>query len=510
MVAVFRPLIYIALAFMSVSGVAQAASGIVDLAGNGLDGDGNGSAGGTYVSTFRVNAAPDGGADIFAVDEDGALTNKSVLTNDSDAHGGLAGENNLPLSVELIEAPGKAQQFALRTEGSFDYRPGQDFNGSDHFKYVVKDSFGAASQPVNVTLQVGALNDAPLALIDASPLEVFINEPVYLDGSGSSDVDGDALSFAWNFGDGSTAGDTKVLHSYSTPGRYLVTLTASDPSGATGQASVEVVVREPEVGASNQDPKAKYSLDLSLGVAPLSVNFDGSASFDPDGTIRSYRWDFDDGTVLVGSLVSRIFSSPGVKAGTLTVFDDQGASGTVGFRVVVLNDAIDGVSAGDAPSAALRFRSVFRASNRDSVMVRFTKLVMEPGDSLVLLVGENMWGRLFADDLNRPNLIFEPKGKRAGFNVKSGNERLHALALPGGRLDVRIFRSEFSDSLDFRGLGDEEARGGQGPVGVRLIRTRADGEMIFYHFSIPTAYKVRLRGPKGQKTTVSIQGRPQK
>src|SRR5213078_2849550 len=45
------------------------------------------------------------------------------------------------------------------------------------------------------------------------------------DGSGSSDPDGDALSYAWNFGDGSTGTGVKPSHSYADNGIYTVALT---------------------------------------------------------------------------------------------------------------------------------------------------------------------------------------------------------------------------------------------------------------------------------------------
>ena len=60
-----------------------------------------------------------------------------------------------------------------------------------------------------------------------------------------SDPDGDELSYAWEFGDGGTAGGPQATHVYSLPGTYTATVTVSDESGATGTASVQVVVSAP-------------------------------------------------------------------------------------------------------------------------------------------------------------------------------------------------------------------------------------------------------------------------
>jgi large repetitive protein len=51
------------------------------------------------------------------------------------------------------------------------------------------------------------------------------------DGSLSSDADGDALTYTWNFGDGATAEGAKVIHAYAKKGTYKVTLTVDDGSG---------------------------------------------------------------------------------------------------------------------------------------------------------------------------------------------------------------------------------------------------------------------------------------
>ena len=60
--------------------------------------------------------------------------------------------------------------------------------------------------------------------------------------AGTTDQDGDALTHRWDFGDGSTSTATDPTHRYRKNGTYTATLTAKDPSGRTGSASVQVVV----------------------------------------------------------------------------------------------------------------------------------------------------------------------------------------------------------------------------------------------------------------------------
>ncbi|MEU9664264.1 PQQ-dependent sugar dehydrogenase [Streptomyces bobili] len=60
--------------------------------------------------------------------------------------------------------------------------------------------------------------------------------------AGTTDQDGDALTYSWDFGDGSTSTVADPTHRYRKNGTYTATLTAKDPSGRTGSASVQVVV----------------------------------------------------------------------------------------------------------------------------------------------------------------------------------------------------------------------------------------------------------------------------
>ena len=75
------------------------------------------------------------------------------------------------------------------------------------------------------------------------------------------------------------------------------------------------------------------------GDAPLTVEFDGSRSHDPDGMIVRYEWDFGDGQHVGGSQakVSHVYTQNGVYLATLTVIDEFGARDSDKVRIVVGN-----------------------------------------------------------------------------------------------------------------------------------------------------------------------------
>jgi PKD repeat protein len=75
----------------------------------------------------------------------------------------------------------------------------------------------------------------------------------------------------------------------------------------------------------NEAPVASFRATPSEGGAPLSVSFDASDSYDPDGSIRSFAWSFGDGASGNGMLVTHEFSSPGTYTVRLTVEDSREA-----------------------------------------------------------------------------------------------------------------------------------------------------------------------------------------
>ncbi|MGP3637876.1 ThuA domain-containing protein [Streptomyces sp. 24-1644] len=60
--------------------------------------------------------------------------------------------------------------------------------------------------------------------------------------AGTADADGDALTYAWDFGDGGKSTSANPTYTYKKNGTYTATVTAKDPSGRTGSASVHVTV----------------------------------------------------------------------------------------------------------------------------------------------------------------------------------------------------------------------------------------------------------------------------
>jgi PKD repeat protein len=88
-------------------------------------------------------------------------------------------------------------------------------------------------------------------------------------------------------------------------------------------------------GPPNDPPVANFTFSPTSGVYPLQVNFDASASYDPDGSISSYSWDFGDGKYDTGVNVSHVYETWGTFTIKLLVRDNRGAAGAKSAIITV-------------------------------------------------------------------------------------------------------------------------------------------------------------------------------
>ncbi|MFJ4965178.1 ThuA domain-containing protein [Streptomyces sp. NPDC088729] len=102
--------------------------------------------------------------------------------------------------------------------------------------------------------------------------------------AGTSDGDGDPLTYAWDFGDGGTSTAADPAYTYKKNGTYTATLTVADPTGRTGSASVHVTV-------GNTAPTVELVLpqDGQLFAFGDSVPFKVNVSDPEDGTVDCSR-----------------------------------------------------------------------------------------------------------------------------------------------------------------------------------------------------------------------------
>jgi len=151
-------------------------------------------------------------------------------------------------------------------------------------------------------------------------------------------------TYAWNFGDGSSAGGHTVSHAFANPGTYTVTLAVTDNCGGRSTASVVITVAAPPNPCTNDPPPTANAGPDKTGTAGTAVSLDGRGSSD-NGTIMSYSWNFGDGVPGSGSVVAHTYVTAGTYTATLTVTDNCGRSSSDTVRVTVNNPAGGGLNA---------------------------------------------------------------------------------------------------------------------------------------------------------------------
>jgi PKD repeat protein len=200
-------------------------------------------------------------------------------------------------------------------------------NGLYSVTLTVTDNDGATAS-AHATKTV--MNMQPVASFTETAEAVNTGETVSFDASDSSDPDGSIVDYSWDFGDGAKGTGVSVQHAYSQDGTYTVTLTVTDDDGATGTAKATKTVH-------NRIPIASFTESAETVSSGESIHFDASESYDPDGTIVSYSWDFGDGNTAVDVEVDHAYEDDGVYTVTLTVVDDDGATGSATATKNVLN-----------------------------------------------------------------------------------------------------------------------------------------------------------------------------
>ena len=171
-------------------------------------------------------------------------------------------------------------------------------------------------------------NEPPVVVVAYEYIEAMRGDAIIF--TGTAIDDGEVVLYEWDFdGDGTfdfesttTAAATYV---YSDIGEHTAVLRATDDQGATGTATVTVVVH-------NQPPTVRANdIESDVEVVTLRVFAE-----DPDGEVVTYVWDPGDGTANItttGSTVEHIYPNEGGYRVDVTVVDNDGTTATTFFQV---------------------------------------------------------------------------------------------------------------------------------------------------------------------------------
>jgi len=189
------------------------------------------------------------------------------------------------------------------------------------------------SQDSTVLLQPGPPPpEPPIASFYYTPQYPETNEIVTFNATESYDPDGYIVSYSWDFGDGTpkvTTSDPITNHTYTAFGDYTVTLTVTDNSGLTGEATSPIHV--------SQHPVASFTFTPTDPLVHETVTFNASASTPDGGTIVSYAWNFGDGNITAVSdpIITHAYSTYETYTVTLNITDSEGKWDTTSKQITV-------------------------------------------------------------------------------------------------------------------------------------------------------------------------------
>lgn len=378
--------------------------------------------------------------DTYTLDEDTVLNVPApgVLSNDSD----LAGR---PLSSSLMVGALKGTA-VVGSNGAFIYTPKLNYFGSDSFVYNASN--GALSAYTTVNLTILPVNDAPVA----SPqlLQTKQNTSLSITLS-ATDVDDTELTYTiesqpvHGFVVG-TGVSVTYLPEANFHGRDEFTFAATDPHGSKGTAKIQI-----DVGSVNIAPVALFAAQISGGQAPFPISLDGRSSYDLDGQVVRYQWDFNNDGQFDAEGPTPTYSYDGQNSINvrLVVTDDQGGTGSVS-RTLVFNlpptvqiktpahlsaffddEPIDVKIDARDPEGALERTEVFLGSNLVGTLTGGTNIlplgVLPPGQYSVMAKAYDILG---AQGVSIP-ILFEVRHRDGNFIVYPLKRDAKLLAVPG-------------------------------------------------------------------------------
>jgi large repetitive protein len=336
--------------------------------------------GGSISQTFSwtvSNPGPTATNDAAATNEDTPV-NIPVLANDTDPDAD-------PLTVTSASAGNGT--VAINPDGSLVYTPNANFNGTDTIIYRITDSEGGVST-ASVTVTVTPVNDTPTTVglpnqngDDGQTISFSV-------ASAFADPDGDPLTFAATGLPPNLTIDpaTGLISGTLAPetsqnGPYVVTITATDPSGAQIVTSFVYAVQNVPPIATNDT--AATPEDVPVRVAVLTNDSDPDR--DPL-TITSAS--ANNGTVTINADGTLIFTpNPnfnGVATVSYTISDGNGgiATATLTVNVGAVNDAptadpIPSLANQDGESASVNVGSFFQDLDGDTLT--FSAAGLPPG-----------------------------------------------------------------------------------------------------------------------------------
>jgi len=188
--------------------------------------------------------------------------------------------------------------------------------------YTVTLIASDASSCTDSISHVGAVVvNRPTANFTSTPTNACLNVPITFTNASTG---GSALTYSWDFGDGTTSAATNPTHAYAANGTYTVRLIATEAGGCS-----DTMIKPAYINVSNVIANFNLS-DTAANCPPLTVNFTNTST----GGV-TYHWTFGNGSTSTSPNPSSVFTSPGVYQVKLKVTNAAGCVDSIIKTVTV-------------------------------------------------------------------------------------------------------------------------------------------------------------------------------
>ena len=181
-------------------------------------------------------------------------------------------------------------------------------------------------------------NQPPVVAATANPASGPTPLEVHFSSAGSTDPEGEPLTYSWNFGDGTTSTAANPTHTYANPGPYQARLTISD--GVNNSISAPIAISAGNVPTATIDAPTD-GIEFDAGDL---ISFSGDGTDLEDGSLpnSAFTWNIDflhDGHVHPGTPIT------GQRSGSFTIpTSGHDFEGNTRYRITLTVEDSDGLT----------------------------------------------------------------------------------------------------------------------------------------------------------------------
>jgi len=267
------------------------------------------------------------------------------------------------------------------------------------------------------------VNQNPVADIDPDHVQELVGEEVSLYGGDSYDEDGIIANYKWYVQDDYgyweliSEGENEIYFNktFYQINTYYIKLLVVDDDDASGSVYADVIVH------NGEDPSAVIGL-VETAEVDENITFDGSGSWDPDGFITDWYWDFNDGITDSGENVFHSYENAGSYVVKLTVTDNYGNTHMSKKRINISDDTGGVPSSGNmnldnidllldgsvVPSGSLKLEILERISQTLSKISIGSMLLSSINSKIEILSSGDSSTTNFLDDALSISIFYSP------------------------------------------------------------------------------------------------------